>query len=196
MTSNSLAPALLLSMPQLRDPNFSRTVVLLCRHSEEGAFGLVVNRPLATSGRVIVNLEPAPEESRQPAETVATERELQVWVGGPVEPQRSWMLVGNEPDANEEARGRRIADALYLSTSPDLLRRLLEPDPPPRTRLVVGYSGWAPGQLEAELQASAWLMSDVDSDLIFTTPPERMWEAAIRRLGADPATLQMSRGVH
>jgi putative transcriptional regulator len=196
MTSNSLAPALLLSMPQLRDPNFSRTVVLLCEHSEEGAFGLVVNRPLVTSGRVIVNLEPAPEESRQPAETVATERELQVWVGGPVEPQRSWMLVGNEPDANEEARGRRIADALYLSTSPELLRRLLEPDPPPRTRLVVGYSGWAPGQLEAELQASAWLMSDVDSDLIFTTPPERMWEAAIRRLGADPATLQMSRGVH
>ena len=196
MTSNSLAPALLLSMPQLRDPNFRRTVVLLCRHSEEGAFGLVVNRPLVTSGRVIVNLEPAPEESRQPAETVATERELQVWVGGPVEPQRSWMLVGNEPDANEEARGRRIADALYLSTSPDLLRRLLEPDPPLRTRLVVGYSGWAPGQLEAELQASAWLMSDIDGDLIFSTPPERMWEAAIRRLGADPATLQMSRGVH
>ena len=112
MTSKSLAPALLLSMPQLRDPNFSRTVVLLCRHSEEGAFGLVVNRPLVTSGRVIVNLEPAPEESRQSAETVATERELQVWVGGPVEPQRSWMLVGNEPDANDEARGMRIADAL------------------------------------------------------------------------------------
>jgi putative transcriptional regulator len=197
MTSNSLAPALLLSMPQLRDPNFSRTVVLLCRHSEEGAFGLVVNRPLVTSGRVIVNLEPAPEEeSREQAETVATGHELQVWVGGPVEPQRSWMLVGNEPDANEEAKGMRIADALYLSTSPDLLRRLLEPDPPLRTRLVVGYSGWAPGQLEAELQASAWLMSDVDRDLIFNTPPERMWEAAIRRLGADPATLQMSRGVH
>jgi putative transcriptional regulator len=149
-----------------------------------------------TSGRVIVNLEPGLEESPQPGETVATDRELQVWIGGPVEPQRSWMLVGNEPDANGEARGMRIADALYLSTSPDLLRRLLEPDPPLRTRLVVGYSGWAPGQLEAELQASAWLMSDVDSDLIFNTPPERMWEAAIRRLGADPATLQMSRGVH
>jgi len=218
MTSKSLAPALLLSMPQLRDPNFSRTVVLLCKHSEEGAFGLVVNRPLVTSGRVIVNVEPAPSarEKRergvlgtrglpspdvpaQPleqAETVATERELQVWVGGPVEPQRSWMLVGKKPDANEEVRGTRITDGLYLSTSPDVLRRLLEPDPPRRTRLVVGYSGWAPGQLEAELQTSAWLLSDVDSDLIFNTPPERMWEAAIRRLGADPATLQMSRGVH
>jgi len=196
MTSKSVAPAFLLLMPQLRDPNFSRTGVLLCKHNDEGAFGLVVNRPLVTSGRVIVNLEPAPAESPEPAETVATERELQVWVGGPVEPQRSWMLVGNEPDATDEAKGMRIADALYLSTSPDLLRRLLEPDPPLRTRLVVGYSGWSPGQLEAELQASAWLLSDVDGDLIFNTPPERMWEAAIRRLGADPATLQMSRGVH
>ena len=80
--------------------------------------------------------------------------------------------------------------------TPDLLRRLLEPSPPPRARLVVGYSGWAPGQLEAELEASAWLISDVDRNLIFNTAPERMWEAAIRRLGADPAALQTSRGVH
>src|SRR3977135_321850 len=148
----SLAPSFLLSMPQLMDPNFSRTVVVLCKHNEDGAFGLVVNRPLVTTGRVTVNLDPP----------VSTERELQVWVGGPVEPQRSWMLVGNEPDRNDEARGMRIADALYFSPAPYLLRRLLESDPPRRTRLVVGYSGWAAGQLEAELQASAWLLSDVD----------------------------------
>jgi len=183
---STLAPALLLSMPQLMDPNFSRTVVLLCKHSDEGAFGLVVNRPLVTSGRVVVNLDPP----------VSTDSDLEVWVGGPVEPQRSWMLVGGESGSEEFMSGMRIADGLYLSTSPDLLRRLLEPDPPPRTRLVVGYSGWGPGQLEAELTASAWLMSDIDRELIFSTPPERMWETAIRRLGADPATLQMSRGVH
>jgi putative transcriptional regulator len=182
---STLAPALLLSMPQLVDPNFSRTVILLCKHSDEGAFGLVVNRPLVTSGRVVVNLDPP----------VSTDSDLEVWVGGPVEPQRSWMLVGGE-SGEEFISGMRIADGLYLSTSPDLLRRLLEPDPPPRTRLVVGYSGWGPGQLEAELTASAWLMSDIDRELIFSTPPERMWETAIRRLGADPATLQMSRGVH
>lgn len=197
---SSLAPAFLLSMPQLVDPNFNRTVVLLCKHSEEGAFGLVVNRPLVTSGRVVVNVEPASAaRTVRQGETVSTDRELQVWVGGPVEPQRSWMLVGEADDdqgEDEEARGMRIAEKLYLSTSPDLLRRLLKPDPPPRTRLVVGYSGWGPGQLEAELHASAWLLSDVDPDLIFNTPPEMMWEAAIRRLGADPATLQMSRGVH
>src|SRR3954454_11360957 len=131
MTS-SLAPTFLLSMPQMTDPNFTRTVVLLCKHHHDGAFGLVVNRPLVTSGRVTVNLDPP----------VSTDRELQVWVGGPVEPQRSWVLVGREPDETEEMRGMKIADGLYLSTSPDLLRRLLEPNPPPKTRLIVGYSGW------------------------------------------------------
>jgi len=182
---SSLAPTLLLSMPQLVDPNFNRTVVLMCKHSDEGAFGLVVNRPLVTTGRIVVNLDPP----------LTPDHDLQVWVGGPVEPERSWILVGDEP-AEDQDRGMRIAAGLYLSTSPDLLRRLLEPSPPPRARLIIGYSGWGPGQLEAELEASAWLISDVDRDLIFNTPPERMWEAAIRRLGADPAALQTSRGVH
>jgi len=142
---------------------------------------LTVTRPVVT-----VNLDPP----------VSTDRELQVWVGGPVEPHRSWVLVGEEPDEQEDLRGMRIADKLYLSTSPDLLRRLLEPSPPMMARLFVGYSGWGPGQLEAELEASAWLMSDVDRDLIFNTPADKLWETAIRRLGADPATLTMSRGVH
>jgi putative transcriptional regulator len=173
-------------MPQLVDPNFNRTVVLLCKHTEEGAFGLVVNRPLVTSGRVVINLEPP----------VSTERELQVWIGGPVEPQKSWILVAAAPGHEKETTGMPVAEGLYLSTSPELLRRLLEPNPPPRTRLIVGYAGWGPGQLEAEIQASAWLMSDVDCELIFSTPPEHMWEASIRRLGADPAALQVSRGVH
>jgi putative transcriptional regulator len=181
----SLAPAFLLSMPQLVDPNFNKAVVLLCKHSDEGAFGLIVNRPLLTTGRVVVNLDPP----------VSTERELQVWIGGPVETDRSWMLVSGDPEEDSYS-GMRIGDGLYLSTSPELLRRLLEPVPPPSARLIVGHSGWGPGQLEAELQESAWLISDVDRDLIFAMPAERMWEQAIRRIGADPAALQMSRGVH
>ena len=182
----SLAPAFLLAMPQMGDPNFARSVVLLCKHSPTGAFGVVVNRPLVTQGRVTVTLDPP----------VSTDRELQVWVGGPVEQQKSWILVGQEPDDNEQLTAIRVAESLSLSTSPDLLRRLLEPSPPPMARLIVGYAGWGPGQLEAELEASSWLMSDVDRDLIFNTPSEKLWEAAIRRLGADPAALQMSRGVH
>ncbi|OFV90942.1 MAG: hypothetical protein A3G76_13350 [Acidobacteria bacterium RIFCSPLOWO2_12_FULL_65_11] len=173
-------------MPQLLDPNFHHTVILLCRHNHDGALGLVVNRPLMTSGRVVVNIEAS--------EQVSTDRDLQVWVGGPVEPQRSWMLVGEQ--VGEAVQGARIAERLHLSTSPDLLRRLLEPSPPAYARLIVGYAGWGPGQLEAELEASAWLVSEVDRDLIFDVPAEQMWETAIRRLGADPSTLQMSRGVH
>jgi len=182
---SSLAPALLLSMPQLLDPNFARTVVLLCRHSEDGAFGLVVNRPAIANGRVMVG-----GESIFPGD-----REFQIWVGGPVDPQQSWMLIG-EGAPQEDAEGLEVADGIRLSTSPELLRRLFQPDPPTRTRLMAGYSGWGPGQLEAELAASAWLLSDVSADLIFDTDPERMWEAAIRRLGADPAMLQGGGGVH
>src|SRR5580704_37110 len=95
----SLAPAFLLSMPQLIDPNFKRTVVLLCWHNEEGAFGLVVNRPLVTSGRVTIGLDPP----------VSTECELEIWVGGPVEPQSSRMLVGHE-NGSDLSDGIRIAD--------------------------------------------------------------------------------------
>jgi putative transcriptional regulator len=177
-------------MPQLVDPNFNRTVVLLCRHDDDGAFGFVVNRPALTTGRLLVGGDPP----------LSVEGDLQVWVGGPVDPERSWMLVGAGPEkalgGDDDERGMRIADGLRLSTSPELLRRLFENNPPPRTRLVIGHSGWGPGQLEAELGASAWLLSDVDQELIFNTEPERMWEAAIRRLGADPNALHASRGVH
>jgi putative transcriptional regulator len=182
---SSLAPALLLSMPQMLDPNFVRTVILLCKHNDEGAFGLVMNRPLVTTGRIVVNLDPP----------VSTERELEVWIGGPVEPESSWMLVGGRSE-EAEPFGVPITESLSLSTSPELLRRLLEPSPPRDTRLIVGYSGWGPGQLESELEESAWLLSDVDGDLLFKTPADQMWERAIRRLGADPAALHMSRGVH
>jgi putative transcriptional regulator len=167
----SLAPCLLLSMPQLVDPNFSRTVVLLCWHREQGAFGLVLNRRLATN-----------------------DPNLEVWLGGPVEPELSWILVAGPDD--EAPPRTRVAEGISLSRSPDLFQRLLEPDPPPNTRLIFGYSGWGPGQLEAELEASAWLIAEVDPQLIFHTPADNMWEMAMRGLGVDPAALHMSRGVH
>lgn len=178
----SLAPTLLLSMPQLLDPNFARTVVLLCEHSPEGAFGLVVNRPSGTDAFDAVELMPPPSRNSG----------LPLWVGGPVEPQRGWILLGNDP---AETGALRVVDGVYLSTSPDLLRHLIETGPH-RTRVLTGYAGWGPGQLDEELAASAWLTSEVEPDLIFDTPSDRMWEEAIRRLGADPALLQAGHGVH
>jgi putative transcriptional regulator len=176
-------PTLLLSMPQLQDPNFAKTVVLLCDFLPEGAFGLVLNRPTESAAVTMVRLDPPVEHGNT----------LPLLTGGPVEPDRGWILLGEEPS---EAEYRTILDGLYLSTSPVLLRRVLETRPAPRALVLAGYAGWGPGQLDEELEQSAWLMSDVALDLIFDTNPAIMWETAIRRLGADPSALQMSHGVH
>jgi putative transcriptional regulator len=179
---NSLAPTLLVAMPQMVDPNFSRTVVLLCEHGREGAFGLILNRPTETRAAEAVRLEPPPRRDTG----------VQLWVGGPVEPQRGWILLDEEPP---EAEALEIVSGLFLTTSPDVLRRLIEAGAG-RARVLTGYAGWGPGQLDGELAASAWLTASVDLDIVFDTPAERMWEAVIRRLGADPALLQMGHGVH
>lgn len=180
----SLAPALLLSMPQLIDPNFARTVVLLCEHAEEGAFGLVVNRPAEVSAAQAVQLEPALERPN----------DLPLLIGGPVEPQRGWILTATPPDGVD---AREVGAGLYLSASPVLLRRVLTMQPEPnRTQVLAGYAGWGPGQLDAELAESSWLIIPVELDLIFEVPASAAWETAIRRLGADPHLLQMGHGVH
>jgi putative transcriptional regulator len=181
--SETFRPTLLLSMPQLQDPNFARTVVLLCDYVPEGAFGLVLNRPTDMAASTMVRLEPPLDGGN----------DLPLHVGGPVEPERGWILLTDEP---HEVEYRTIRPGLYLSTSPELLRRVLESIPAPRARVLAGYAGWGPGQLDAELAQSAWLMADVEVDLIFDVDPARMWETAIRRLGADPSALQTSHGVH
>lgn len=181
--SETFQPTLLLSMPQLLDPNFARTVVLLCDYVPDGAFGLVLNRPTDMPASTMVRLEPP----------VNARNAMPLHFGGPVEPERGWLLLGEEPDVPEY---RTITEGLYLSTSPALLRRVLESTPPPRARIIAGYAGWGAGQLDEELAQSAWLMADVQLDLIFDVDPSIMWETAIRRIGADPATLHTSQGVH
>ena len=180
----SLAPALLLSMPQLLDPNFARTVVLLCEHAAEGAFGLVVNRPSDISAAEAVSLAPPIDEPN----------DLPLLIGGPVEPHRGWILTAQAP-ADIEHRG--LGAGLYLSASPVLLRRTLMAQPlPAQTVVLAGYAGWGPGQLDQELEQSSWLIMPVELDLIFDVPAAASWETAIRRLGADPHLLHMGQGVH
>ena len=181
--SDSFRSALLLSMPQLQDPNFARTVVLLCEFNPEGAFGLVLNRPTEMAASTMVRLEPP----------IVGGNTMPLWVGGPVEPERGWILLGDEPAGSEF---KLICDGLYLSTSVGLLRDVLETMPAPRARVLAGYAGWGPGQLDEELAQSAWLLGDVDLDIVFDTPADVMWETAIRRMGADPSALTTSHGVH
>jgi putative transcriptional regulator len=181
--SETFQPTLLISMPQLQDPNFARSVVLLCDYVPDGAFGLVLNRQTDMPASSMVKLEPP----------VAGGNELPLCVGGPVEPERGWILLAEPP---ADAEYRTICEGVYLSTSPVLLRRVLSTLPPPRARVLAGYAGWGPGQLDAELAQSAWLIAQIDVDLVFDLDPSVMWETAIRRLGADPAALQTSHGVH
>jgi putative transcriptional regulator len=180
--SDPFHASLLLSMPQLQDPNFARTVVLLCDYGRDGAFGLVLNRPTDVPATDMVRLDPP----------VVGGNDMPLWIGGPVEPQRGWILLGDEP----QVEFKFIREGLYLSTSQTLLREVLEARPAPRARVLAGYAGWGPGQLDEELAQSAWLMADIDLDIVFDIPAGAMWETAIRRLGADPSTLTMSRGVH
>src|SRR4051812_28555606 len=179
------APIFLLSMPQMADPNFARTVILLCDYTDEGAFGLVVNRQMEEPAWTLVKTDPP----------IRVDPNLKLWIGGPVDLQRTWVLMSESQGHDEEQR--EICPGLLLSVSKELTLQLLQAPPSGRSRVVVGYAGWGPGQLDQEIAASAWLTLTVDPALIFQVPPEQMWEVAIRRLGADPSALQItSGGVH
>jgi len=183
MANESLAPVLLVSMPQMLDPNFSKTVVLLAEYGAHGAFGLVLNRRMDEPARSIVTAD----------EPLNIHPSLYLYTGGPVEPTRAWILTAQEsldPEALEVMKG------IYLSASPSLVRRTLKAEPDSSTRMVVGYAGWGAGQLDVELAEGSWLLAPVATDLIFGTSVDTMWEAAIRRLGAEPSMLQGSSGIH
>ena len=190
-----LAPCFLLAMPQLADPNFFKSVVLICEHSAEGAFGLVINHRSELSAAEAVQMQPALESPN----------DLPLLIGGPVEPQRGWILTSRAPeltDADGTPRpdlmfSREIGAGLHLSALPLLLRRMLEMRPEPRrTAVLAGYAGWGPGQLDAELEQSSWLVAPVELDLIFEIPAAVCWEMAMKRLGVDPNFLQAGTGVH
>jgi putative transcriptional regulator len=183
MANESLAPVLLVSMPQMLDPNFAKTVVLLAEYTAQGAFGLVLNRRMDEPAMSIVTAD-------QP---LHIHPGMYLYTGGPVEPTRAWILTAKK-DLDDEAL--EVISGVYLSASPTLVRRTLESEPDTGTRMVVGYAGWGAGQLDIELAQGSWLMAPVQPDLIFETSADTMWETAIRRMGAEPSMLHGSSGVH
>ena len=179
----------------MQDPNFTKSVVLICDHSPEGAFGLIVNHPSELLAAEAVQLQPELEAPN----------DLPLLIGGPVEPQRGWILTSRAPDVpgyEGDARvdgilSKEIGAGLHLSASPLLLRRVLQAHPiPRRTVVLAGYAGWGPGQLDAELEQSSWLVAPVELDLVFEIPSAMCWDMAMKRLGVDPNFLQAGSGVH
>ena len=154
--------------------------MLLAEYGTHGAFGLVVNRQMPEPAHEVITPEPPMD----------IQKDVHLFVGGPVEPNRAWVLTAHR---ELDAEALEVVDGVYLSASPDLIRHALQTSPDPHVRLVIGYAGWGAGQLDNELAASAWLMAPVQADLVFDMPLDEMWETAIRRLGAEPSALQARR---
>ncbi|PKM08543.1 MAG: YqgE/AlgH family protein [Gammaproteobacteria bacterium HGW-Gammaproteobacteria-4] len=175
----SLIGHVLVAMPGMDDPRFARAVVLLCQHNEDGAMGLVVNRLSDYRLSEIF-------AQMQISDVHADFADRPVLAGGPVQTDRGFVLHEGATDWDSTLR---ITDALAVSTSRDVLERIAAGTGPTRFLLMLGFSGWGPGQLESELADNAWLTVPADNELLFDVPLEMRWQAATSRLGVDPGQL-------
>jgi len=175
-----LAPGFLVAVPGLPDPNFARTVVLLMEHSDEGAMGLVINRPLNLPlGRLLS--EAGVEESGPFSQPVL--------YGGPVSPSRGWVLH----EGSWAMDGTLVvAPGVALSSSVAVLRAIAEGKGPKQFSVCLGYAGWSAGQLEGEIAIGSWVPVPATARLVLEVPLEERWEEALRSNGLEPSMV-MSR---
>lgn len=175
----------LIAMPAMADPNFDRTVTFICEHNDDGALGIIVNRPTAMSlGEILSQMD---LQVTDPA--LAAQPVLQ---GGPVQPERGFVIHDDGSDGFSSTLS--VPDGLKVTTSRDILVALAEGNGPPRTVIALGYAGWGAGQLEAEMAANAWLTVPASADIIFSVPFERRWESAAALLGVSIAALSSEAG--
>lgn len=173
--TTSLTNHFLIAMPGLKDPNFSRTVTYVCEHTEQGAMGIVINRPMDIKlGEVLdqLDIEPA----------VLGVADTQVFLGGPVQTDRGFVIHSGPEEFDSTLR---VASDIHVTTSKDVLEAIAGGEGPARRLVALGYAGWGGGQLEEELSANAWLSGPADADIIFSRPPGERWLAAAQLLGID-----------
>jgi len=183
---------LLIAMPVMGDPRFERSVIYLCAHSSEGAMGIMVNRPAGSIDfpelLVQLNIINKAEQIELPlnAET------MQVLRGGPVDTGRGFVL--HSSDFYIENATLKIADGISLTATIDILKAIARGVGPKHAILALGYAGWAPGQLENEIQENGWLHCDADPELIFGDDAEEKYARALRKIGIDPGMLSNEAG--
>jgi putative transcriptional regulator len=185
LVMNTLAGDLLIAMPQMQDPRFARSVVYMCAHSEaEGAMGLVINKPLVSLSfeELCQHLKLEPARLNQPRP---------VYFGGPVDPGRGFVL--HTADYSEGAT-LKVGGDFAVTATLDILRAIGAGGGPNRSILALGYAGWAPGQLDAEIQANGWLSAPADPDLVFDDNLEAKWQRALAKLGVDLSVLSTEAG--
>ncbi len=184
MPASYLTNQFLIAMPGMDDPNFAQTVTLVCDHSERGALGIVINRPLNMDlGDVFAQLGLDASQSR-----VTSQHVLQ---GGPVQTDRGFVLHSPGPGWESTLP---VSDRLHLTTSRDILDALAGGGGPDRAVIALGYAGWDAGQLEDEVARNAWLTAPADETVLFDVPAEERWQAAGRLLGINLLHLSSQAG--
>lgn len=179
-----LTGQLLVAMPQMRDPRFARSVIYMCAHSADGAMGLVVNRRVGaiTFDDLLQQLSIGPNRRND---------EIRVHFGGPVEQGRGFVLHSSD---YQQAGTLRVDDHVALTATLDILKEMAAGGGPRRSLLALGYAGWGPGQLDAEIQANGWLSVAADEDLVFDDNLEQKWQRAIGKIGIDFSMLSGDAG--
>ncbi|MEZ5752251.1 MAG: YqgE/AlgH family protein [Paracoccaceae bacterium] len=182
----NLTGTLLISTPSMGDPRFVHSIIYLCAHGADGAFGLVLNRPVPKIRvrDVLSQLEIIADEG------IA---EVPVLAGGPVETQRGFVLHAADGDAGPDTQA--LPEGLALSASTDMLRAIARGSGPSEWLLALGYAGWGAGQLEDEIGQNAWLTCKAPHGLIFDPAPgEHQWRGALKSMGIDPLSLSTVAG--
>jgi putative transcriptional regulator len=165
----------LIAMPNLQDPNFSRTVTYMCDHNEDGAMGLVVNRPLDLDFAELLEHLKIPDQRSHAGF-------IPVYQGGPVETGRGFVL---HRDLGEWEATMQVTEEVGITLSQDIIRAIAEDKGPKDFLIMLGYAGWGAGQLEMELAQNAWLNGPADTTIIFDTPIEQRWTASASHLGVE-----------
>ena len=166
------------------DPNFHHTVTFVCEHNEHGALGLIINRPLDIDLDDVFEQLSLPRTSDEIANTP-------ILRGGPVDQERGFVIHESSDEWESTAS---VKDSIRVTTSQDILTAMAGGSGPKRAVVVLGYAGWAAGQLEYEIAENAWLSAPASAQIVFETPFEQRWQEAAGILGIDLATISTEAG--
>ena len=184
MQKMNLTHHFLIAMPNMADPHFSKTLTYICEHNDQGALGVVVNRPIDMTLQALFERLSLTLKDRELSQAP-------IYFGGPVQTDRGFVL--HEPAGNWQST-LRVGDAVGLTTSKDILEAVGRGEGPQKILVTLGYAGWAAGQLEHELGQNAWLTVAAKDAILFDLPAEERLPAAMELLGVDYARLADSAG--
>ncbi|WP_119271919.1 YqgE/AlgH family protein [Taklimakanibacter deserti] len=190
--SSFLDGQMLIAMPGMSDPRFDRSVIFMCAHSDNGAMGIIVNKraPMISFSELLERLDILPQENR--IKLPDDVQSMLVQFGGPVEPGRGFVL--HTSDYFSADTSLPIDERVALTATLDILRAIAGGQGPRRSLLALGYAGWAPGQLEDEIQRNGWLSCMADEDLLFSNDLDSKYLNALHKIGVDPAMLSSEAG--